>query len=372
MNTDNNFKSGPNQDSKPVSLKNILIALFEEKEETTGANTETGNNPPPQKQVVILKYLKPIPWVLTGGFILSFFWDFNGLNAQLFGLTLHFEGLLKICTISGLIGFLTNWIAITMLFRPLKKRPILGQGLIPAHKERIAYRLSKAVSEDLINADIIKKKISDSDAVRKYREQTFRQLSEQTQNPEFREEFKYWISSYLKSSFSDPRFKKVLAEQITDEVEQGLDNKIIEKTALKTYSILKDKPLQHIVEEALAGLPESVDRNIDYVEVLLDELPSTIENSSEDIDDFLNRIIHRLVNKLNVQHLVEENLKNYDEQKLERMIRNATNEQLRTIQYLGAVLGTIGGFVIWEPILSLTVLGLFFSSVYFVDRLLYS
>lgn len=335
-------------------------------------NTGTTKSIADQTQIAILRFLKPIPWILLTGFLFSFFWDFNGVSADPFGFNLNFEGLLKIITISGLIGFLTNWIAITMLFRPLNKRPILGQGLIPAHKERIAYRLSAAVSEDLINAEIIKKKISESDAISRYRKKTIRQLLFVTKKPAFRNELKEWVVNYIHTSFHDAQFKTGLARQITAEIESSIDDKIIEKTALKTYSFLKGKPLENMVQDALEGLPQSVERNIDFVELFLDELPAKIEQHSEDLDDFLGTLIYRLVNRLDVQHLVEENLKNYDEKKLESMIRNATNEQLKTIQYLGAVLGTIGGLVIWEPIVSLSILSVSFTIVYLTDRQLYN
>ena len=337
-------------------------------DKTTGSNTSRSD----RTQITLLRFLKPIPWILLIGFLFSFYWDFANISAEPFGLILNFEGLLKIITISGLIGFLTNWIAITMLFRPLKKRPLLGQGLIPAHKERIAYRLSAAVSEDLINAEIIKKKISESDAISQYRKKTIRQLLFVTKKPAFRNELKEWVVNYIHSSFHDDQFRTGLARQITAEIESSLDDKIIEKTALKTYSFLKGKPLENMVQDALEGLPESVERNIDFVELFLDELPAKIEQHSEDLDELLGRLIYRLVNRLDVQHLVEENLNNYDEKKLESMIRNATNEQLRTIQYLGAVLGTIGGFVIWEPILSLSVLTAIFTIVYLIDRQLFN
>src|SRR5699024_3541870 len=104
-----------------------------------------------------LKILALFPNLLTISFIISFFWDFDGISITLYSYTLHFDGLLKIVSVSGLIGFLTNWVAITMLFKPAQKRPILGHGLIPAQKDRIAYRLGQAVSEDLINPEIIKK-----------------------------------------------------------------------------------------------------------------------------------------------------------------------------------------------------------------------
>ena len=118
----------------------------------------------------VLNLLLAFPLLLISLFTLSFFWDFDGLSGEILGYSIQFEGLLSILSISGLIGFATNWVAITMLFRPAKKRPLLGHGLIPAQKDRIAFRLARAVSEDLINPEIIKKKIHESQAITKYRE----------------------------------------------------------------------------------------------------------------------------------------------------------------------------------------------------------
>src|SRR5690625_7533055 len=50
------------------------------------------------------------------------------------------------------------------------------------------------------------------------------------------------------------------------------------------------------------------------------------------------------------------------------MIRNDTNEHLKVIQYLGAVLGTIGGLIIWEPGISLLALALISGIVLAVDH----
>ncbi|NBC04666.1 MAG: DUF445 family protein, partial [Bacteroidetes bacterium] len=111
----------------------------------------------------------------------------------------------------------------------------------------------------------------------------------------------------------------------------------------------------------------TAERNIGYIEEYLDEFPEKIHRNSDKIDEVITLLLYKLINQLNVQNLVEENLQKYDEQRLEMMIRNATNEQLKTIQYLGAVLGTIGGFVIWEPILSLIGLSIIFGTVYLID-----
>ena len=89
--------------------------------------------------------LKIVPISLLALFAASFFWDFEGMSTSFFGKTLPLEGVLRIVSVSGMIGFLTNWMAITMLFQPRKRRPLLGQGLIPAQRERVVFRLAQAV-----------------------------------------------------------------------------------------------------------------------------------------------------------------------------------------------------------------------------------
>lgn len=326
---------------------------------------------PVVEKMLLLSVLKPMPWILLAIFSFSFFWDFQGIVATIFGLSLNFEGILRIISVSGMIGFLTNWIAITMLFRPLKKRPLLGQGLIPAHKERIAYRLAFAVSEDLINPDLINQKIKDSKAIQKYRKLTLAHLKRVTTTIEFRKDLKEWLMNYIRSIVRKPEFRKSISEQLLQEIENSLQDKVLEKAALKTYTFFRGQSLNEFIEELLQNLPVTAERNINFLDEYLDDLPRKIYANSDQIDEMILQVLNRLVNQLNVQKLVEENLRKYDEKKLENMIRNATNEQLKTIQYLGAVLGTIGGFVIWEPVISLLVLSTLFGTIYLIDRMLY-
>ena len=60
-----------------------------------------------------------------------------------------------------------------------------------------------------------------------------------------------------------------------------------------------------------------------------------------------------------------------DESKIEALIRTSTNEELRYIQQLGAVIGTLGGLVIWNPVLSLVAIAIVISGLYLLDTLLY-
>lgn len=361
-------------DSDRDSIKGLGELLYRHLQPDTSDKSDLQNTiakVPVIEKLRILAVLKPIPWILLSIFLISFFWDFQGVSSTFFQLTLSFEGILKIISVSGMIGFLTNWIAITMLFRPLKKRPLLGQGLIPAHKERIAYRLAFAVSEDLINPNLINQKIKDSKAIQKYRKLTLAHLKRVTTTDAFRKDLKDWLMNYIRSIVQNSEFRKSISEQLLNEIDNSLQDKILEKAALKTYTFFRGQSLNEMIDELLQKLPVTAERNINFLDEYLDDLPRKIYANSDQIDEMILQVLDRLVNELNVQKLVEENLRKYDEKKLENMIRNATNEQLKTIQYLGAVLGTIGGFVIWEPILSLIFLSTLFGSVYLIDRMMF-
>lgn len=69
-------------------------------------------------------------------------------------------GVLFIAIIGGLIGWITNYLAIKLLFRPIEPIKIFNfkmQGLIPKRKKEIAFTIGKIIEEELISLeDVIK------------------------------------------------------------------------------------------------------------------------------------------------------------------------------------------------------------------------
>ncbi|MEX2477283.1 MAG: DUF445 family protein [Gracilimonas sp.] len=318
----------------------------------------------------LMTFLLSIPYLLLIVFIVSFFWDFPEMNATIFGQYFSFEGLLRIVSVSGLIGFLTNWLAITMLFRPTHKRPLLGQGLIPAQKDRIAYRLALAVSEDLINPQIIKRKIQESQAIAKYREKATVYVKNIIDDPEFRDDLKILVVSYVDEMIADPEVRSSIAKKLIEQIDEVIEENSFEKVALKAYSFLKGREMQSLVEGALVRLPTGIENGLNRMDTFLDELPNKLDEHGSVIEEMVTGLLYKLINQLDVQALVEDNLRQYDEKKLENLIKNASNDQLQYIQYLGAVLGTFGGFIIWEPIASSIVLAFIISFTLIADTLI--
>lgn len=71
--------------------------------------------------------------------------------------------LILIPPISGLIGWLTNYIAVKMIFRPRKRITFLGLsmiGLIPKRKEDLARKIGETVESELISHKDIQKIIT--------------------------------------------------------------------------------------------------------------------------------------------------------------------------------------------------------------------
>lgn len=76
--------------------------------------------------------------------------------------------------IGAFIGWITNWLAIKMLFhprRPVKVLFITFHGIFPKNKPRIAEKLGTVVQRDLINFGDIKGRLQDPDALNNFKEQ---------------------------------------------------------------------------------------------------------------------------------------------------------------------------------------------------------
>jgi uncharacterized membrane protein YheB (UPF0754 family) len=66
--------------------------------------------------------------------------------------------------ISAFIGWVTNWVAIKMLFHPRIPKKILGitfQGIFPKRQQQFAEKLGKLVSAEFLSFSDIEQKISD-------------------------------------------------------------------------------------------------------------------------------------------------------------------------------------------------------------------
>ena len=72
--------------------------------------------------------------------------------------------------ISAFIGWVTNWVAIKMLFHPREPKKILGvtfHGIFPKRQQQFAEKLGRLVSAEFLSFDDIEEKISNPENLKK-------------------------------------------------------------------------------------------------------------------------------------------------------------------------------------------------------------
>src|SRR5574344_2485517 len=103
--------------------------------------------------------------------------------------------------LGGIIGYITNDIAIRMLFRPHKAKYLFGihipftPGIIPKEKGRIAEAIGGVISENLMNKEVLEKYLLSEDMIGKLREAVKDFIDTQKRNGEtVREFFRHYLS----------------------------------------------------------------------------------------------------------------------------------------------------------------------------------
>lgn len=328
--------------------------------------------PPPEPQPLppppgedrfsfVLLLLRILPYVCGLGFLGSLFWDFDGsLLLPWRPEPVQFEGMLRMITVTGLVGFFTNWLAIKMLFYPREKRPLLGQGLIPSRKDRIVYRLGVQISKEIINSELILEQIRRSGLIAKHREKVTSSLRSLVGSDEFRGDIVELSQHYINQFLKSPEF-----QQRAKDFVRGLDFEnvgFVEGGLLRLYkAVAGEQEISGRLEEIIENLTFRMDRHEDKLAEFLRSIPGAIEEQSGVIEEYALGAVVFLVNQVNVQNVIIENLQRFDEVRLEQLLWRSTSDQLQYIQYLGCFLGLIGGLFIWLPVESLvtaTVLGL--------------
>ena len=151
--------------------------------------------------------------------------------------------------ISSLIGWLTNFIAIKMLFRPhklFKIGPFSFQGLVPKRKERIARSISETVELHLFNKEDIKK-VSNQNSIESFLEIIEVKIDNfiETRLFSFSPMVAAFINDDLKQKIKKVLLKEVInmlpdiSEKLQDNLEKTIDIKEIVYQKILAFDFIK-------------------------------------------------------------------------------------------------------------------------------------
>ena len=289
--------------------------------------------------------------------------------------------------VGGVIGYITNDIAIRMLFRPHKAKYLFGiripftLGIIPKEKGRIAETVGNSISENLMNKEVLERNLLSEDMLTKMEESYDAFIARQRVNAET-------VRSFLSQHISCVDLSKIQFDAGTE-------------LAAQIHSRLADSNLGNMlahvaVEHAICKMEHSflgVAFNAEQFLVLLQEpaerllskhINQIIKNNSEEIissligqesdkfldtpvcellrdrdeqlarlkqvlfDGYTNIItIHlpRILSTIDISRIIRDRINEMDLEEGERIIMEVMRKELRAIVWFGALLGCLIGMV---------------------------
>ena len=282
--------------------------------------------------------------------------------------------------ISACIGYATNYIAVKMLFRPLKPVFIKGKqlpftpGIIPKGKPRLAKALGNAVSsilltdEDIHKAlvnDTTKKKVSaeicstifedNGKSIKESFSELFgeddyasarngikniicRKISEGLKKADIGSIIVSEGGAVIKEKLSGSMLAMFINDDLIASVAAPIGNKIeeyIDGNGKIKFEDITEQELAELEEKSLSQLLQ--DMGVSY-----EKLMNVIENIYEKL---LADKLSSMLNCVDIQKIVEEKVNAMDTMDLENLVMSVMKTELNAVINLGALIGLIIGIL---------------------------
>jgi len=294
----------------------------------------------------------------------------------------------------AIIGFVTNVIAIRMLFRPLKEVRIFGvrlpftPGILPRQRKNLAVSIGSMVERELLTPEILRERLSRDDVKDKIKqaislftegilEKTPKGLSSGSADfllekapsalekvyPVFtaavmefvnRKDIRLGLESkgrillqnIIAQLNSLQRF--ILTAGQYDQTLQEKMPKIIDDLTATLDKFLKDKNVKESILNAASG---TIGRMINEDEKKINALLNISEEEKNKLDDFIaekltgavDGKIEYILSSIDIKSLVSDRIDSLDMIRVERIILDVMSNQLKYVELFGGVLGFLLG-----------------------------
>lgn len=288
--------------------------------------------------------------------------------------------------LGAVIGYITNDIAIRMLFRPRTAKYIFGvhvpltPGIIPKEKNRIASAIGYSISEHLMNKDVLEKTLLSDEMLEKIglaideffytqlnNDETVEQFAShyltveeiKTIHESTCDEIAKLITTKLRDRTIGANIAHAATQHVIDKTRSSVAGKIkAEKLIEAIASPIESKLASHI-NEVLHDQAPSMATRIVYSEAdkflatpmrqLFEGHEQQLEQAKSSIFSIYKTIINdhlpRILEGINISKIVEARIQEMDMKEAEQIILSVMKKELRAIVWLGALLGSIMGTI---------------------------
>ena len=288
--------------------------------------------------------------------------------------------------VGAVIGYITNDIAIRMLFRPHQPKYIMGihipftPGIIPKEKNRIAGAIGKAVSENLMNREVLEKSLLSEEMLEKIGDAIDEFVSTQSQNRETIEQFaRHYLTNddiiSMQNNVTDGIVKMITGKlqdsRLGDSIAHLATQHVMEKTRRSVAGKLGADMLLHPIAQLVEGvlgkhINEILHNNSHQMvedlvhnesEQLMGKTMSDLMTGHEEQVSQIKKGIFnayrviitehlpRILQDINISSIIEQRIKEMEMAEAEAIILDVMKKELRAIVWLGALLGCIMGTI---------------------------
>ena len=310
--------------------------------------------------------------------------------------------------LGGVIGYITNDIAIRMLFRPHKAKYVFGihipftPGIIPKEKGRIAEAVGGVISENLMNKEVLERYLLSEDMIGKIRSAAEEFIATQQRNNETVSQF---LGHYLSKEEIDTISQNINQSITKQTYEKLADSSVGEKVAHIAIDHVAQKLTIDGAQELLSGIGGALGglggmaaglfggnivakflgmlrepaehflaKNINTM--LRDNGEEIVSNMiGGEVDNFLNKPVSNLLEgheeqlaqavntiesiyrsiitehlpkilqSIDISKIVRERINEMDVNETEKLIFQVMDQELKAIVWLGALLGLVMGSI---------------------------
>lgn len=310
--------------------------------------------------------------------------------------------------LGGLIGYITNDIAIRMLFRPHKAKYLFGihipftPGIIPKEKGRIAEAIGGVISENLMNNEVLEKYLLSDEMIGKVRSAVEEFISIQQQNQESVARFlgHYLskdeidsIAQNINQSITKQTYEKLADSSVGDKVAHIAIDHVAQKLTIdgaqellsgiggalgglkgmaaglfggnivaKFLGMLRE-PAEHFlaknINTMLRDNGEEIVSNMIGGEVdnflnkpvckLLEgheeQLAQTVDTIESIYRSIITEHLPKILESIDISKIVRERINEMDVNETEKLIFQVLDKELKAIVWLGALLGLLMGCI---------------------------
>jgi len=294
--------------------------------------------------------------------------------------------------VGALIGYVTNLVAIKMLFRPLREIRLFGfrlpftPGILPRERAKLADSIGDMVERELLTAGVLRERLAKTEvrenigtAIASYSSHVLaRPVSswlEEHDKDEFHlaELFSDFVNSEVFNSFLEEIIRTWAAKKIPasgghDDAgfSSWLKSRVRDVGAMfipAARDVIKGGLVREMKNHTRGGEPSLYRRALEsilerYPGITLKEFLSLAETKKCKIDSFLaekavdtlDENIEAALASVNVKALVTDRINSLDMIRVEKIILDVMAGQLKWINFFGGLLGALIGFsqvILW-------------------------